>query len=350
MNNIIFVNKHSGSFDNDAFENAIQSIKCKCKSVEKHVGHYTHEMINQESDESGDTLFIVITQHANHARELSSMINLEKIQTVFIAGGDGMVHEVVNGINNNNTYTERITFSVIPLGSGNHLSKALNIKSIDDWNKSLDDMKITKVFPTVIYTKEKKQILSINTIIGGMPQLINDTSSHISKYIPRFAGWLKYDISTLYNMFLKFDNNITLHYSGDNDGDDDEIKNENNEISVHNIIAIFIQTTQSCGSDLVISKHIKPDQQNVSFSYFPQHSKFRILYEFVKEKFGYESKYMTRMIDKYSVIYLEGSGSGSGSGSNLSNVTVDGQNEKISVDSKIMIKKSLESFNFICLL
>jgi hypothetical protein len=197
-------------------------------------------------------------------------------------------------------------------------------------------MKVMKVFPTVVYTKEKKQVLSINTIIGGIPQLIND--------IPRFAGWLKYDLSTLYNMFLKFDNNITLH--SDNSSSDnsvDELKNENNENSIHvqDIMAIFINTTQSCGSDLVISKNIKPDQQNVSFSYFPQHSKFRILYEIIKEKFGYESKYMIRIIDKYSVIYLEGS--------NVTNITVDGQTEKITIDSKTMIKKSSEYFNFICL-
>jgi diacylglycerol kinase family enzyme len=340
MNYIIFVNEHSGSFDKNTFNNnIIQTIKVKFDLIEKYVDSV--EMINQESDKSSDTLFIFITQHTNHARDVSSLINLEKIQIVFIVGGDGMIHEVVNGVNNNNTYTERITLSVIPLGSGNHLSKALNIKSIDNWINSLDGMKLMKVVPTVVHTKEK-QVLSINTIIGGIPQLINDTSSQISKYIPRFAGWLKYDLSTLYNMFLKFDNNITLH--SDNSSSDnsvDELKNEINENSVQDIMAIFINTTQSCGSDLVISKNIKPDQQNVSFSYFPQHSKFRILYEFIKEKFGYESKYMIRIIDKYSVIYLEGS--------NVTNITVDGQTEKITIDSKTMIKKSSEYFNFICL-
>jgi len=334
MNYIIFVNEHSGSFDKNTFNNnIIQTIKVKFDLIEKYVDSV--EMINQESDKSSDTLFIFITQYTNHARDVSSLINLEKIQIVFIVGGDGMIHEVVNGVNNNNTYTERITLSVIPLGSGNHLSKALNIKSIDDWINSLDGMKVMKVVPTVVHTKEK-QVLSINTIIGGMPQLINDTSSQISKYIPRFAGWLKYDVSTLYHMFFKFDNHITLHC-----GCDDEIKNENNENSVHDIIAIFISTTQSCGSDLTISENIKPDQQNVSLSYFLKHNKLRILYEFIKEKFGYESKYMIRLIDKYSVIYLEGS--------NVTNITVDGQNEKIPIDSIIMIKKSLEYFNFICL-
>jgi len=334
MNYIIFVNEHSGSFDKNTFNNnIIQTIKVKFDLIEKYVDSV--EMINQESDKSSDTLFIFITQHTNHARDVSSLINLEKIQIVFIVGGDGMIHEVVNGVNNNNTYTERIILSVIPFGSGNHLSKALNIKSIDDWINSLDGMKLMKVVPTVVHTKEK-QVLSINTIIGGIPQLINDTSSQISKYIPRFAGWLKYDVSTLYHMFFKFDNHITLHC-----GCDDEIKNENNENSVHDIIAIFISTTQSCGSDLTISENIKPDQQNVSLSYFLKHNKLRILYEFIKEKFGYESKYMIRLIDKYSVIYLEGS--------NVTNITVDGQNEKIPIDSIIMIKKSLEYFNFICL-
>jgi diacylglycerol kinase family enzyme len=128
MNHIIFVNKHSGSFDNNAFENVIQSIKGKLKSVEKCVDSV--EMINKESNDSSDKLFIFVTQYANHARDVSSLIHLNNFDIVFIVGGDGMIHEVVNGVNNNNTYTERrITLSVIPLGSGNHLSKALNIKS-----------------------------------------------------------------------------------------------------------------------------------------------------------------------------------------------------------------------------
>jgi hypothetical protein len=63
------------------------------------------------------------------------------------------------------------------------------------------------------------------------------------------------------------------------------------------------------------------------------------LYELVKEKLGYQSKYMTRKINKYNVVYLEGS--------HLSTITIDGQNEKIHLDSRIMIKKSLEYFNFI---
>lgn len=75
MNHIIFVNKHSGSFDNDAFENVIQSIKSKFNCVEKCVDSI--EMINKESNDSSDKLFIFVTQYANHARDVSSFNSLE---------------------------------------------------------------------------------------------------------------------------------------------------------------------------------------------------------------------------------------------------------------------------------
>jgi diacylglycerol kinase family enzyme len=292
-------------------------------------------MINEENsknDENENKLLIFVTQYANHARDISSLIDLKHFDIIFVAGGDGMVHEVVNGINNNTTYIKiKMVLSVIPLGSGNHLSKSLNIRSLDEWKDSLvevDGVKRMKVFPTVVYTSNNKQLLSINTIIGGIPERINDTSTHISKYIPKFAGWLKYDVSTLYHIFSRFDNKITLHF-------------DESTHSIRDIIGIFIQTTESCGSDLMISKHIKPDQENISLCYISKKHNFRLLYEFIKEKLGYESRHLVRVVDKYNVVYLEGS--------HLENITIDGQTEKIPIDSKTMIKKSSEYFNFICL-
>ena len=326
MNNLIIVNEHSGSFDANTLDYVIQCIKYKFNLVEKYISYDTYEMINQKNNENINTLFIFVTRHINHAKNISSLIYLGNFHIIFIAGGDGMIHEIVNGLNHNKTYSNKNILSVIPFGSGNHLSKSLNIHSIDEWYNSLDKMQITKVFPTIVHTNDHRQILSINTIIGGLPELINSNSAHISKYIPRFAGWLKYDVSTLYSIFSDFDN-IMLQVG------------DQNESSIHYIAAIFIQTTQSCGSDFIISADIKPDQKNISLSYFLQQNKFRLLYELVKEKLGYQSKYMTRKINKYNVVYLEGS--------HLSTITIDGQNEKIHLDSRIMIKKSLEYFNFI---
>jgi hypothetical protein len=201
MNNIIFVNKNSGSFDNNAFNRVIESIKYRFNLIEKYIVDYKIEIINKESIENNNKLFIFFTQYTNHARDVSSLITLDNFNIIFIMGGDGTIHEIINGLNNNTTYTQRIILSVIPFGSGNHLSKSLNINSINEWNDSINDVKIMKVFPTIIYTKENKQILSINTIIGGVPEQINEISSYISNYIPRFIAWLKYDLGTLFTLF-----------------------------------------------------------------------------------------------------------------------------------------------------
>jgi diacylglycerol kinase family enzyme len=336
MKKIIFANKHSGSFNECVFHDVIETITCKLNCVEKYLDsdRCSAEMINEENSQNDENkLFIFMTEYINHARDISSLIDLKYFDIIFIAGGDGMVHEVVNGISNNNTYKKiNMLLSVIPLGSGNHLSKSLSIHSIHEWKDSLalalDGMKRMKVFPTVVYTNNNKQLLSINTIIGGIPERINDTRTHISKYIPKFAGWLKYDVSTLYHIFSSFDNKITLHF-------------DESTHSIRDIIGIFIQTTESCGSDLMISKNIKPNQENISLCYISKKGNFRLLYEFIKEKLGYESRHLVRVVDKYNVVYLEGS--------HLENITIDGQSEKIPIDSKTMIKKSSEYFNFICL-
>lgn len=353
LKKIIFVNKHSGSFRQSIFDDVIQTITYKLNCVEKYIDfdRCSAEMINEENSQNDENkLLIFVTQHANHARDISSLINWKHFDIIFLAGGDGIVHEVVNGINNNNTYIKiKMLLSIIPLGSGNHLSKSLNIHSIHEWKNSLalaiDSMRRMKVFPTVVYTNNNKQLLSINTIIGGIPERINNTSTHISKYIPKFVGWLKYDISTLYNIFSRFDSKITLHFINNNDKNEDttNIENENTNTvhSIHDVIAVFIQTTESCGSDLMISKNIKPNQENISLCYISKHCNFRLLYEFIKEKLGYVSRHLVRIIDKYDVVFLQGS--------ELENITIDGQTEKISIDSKIMIKKSSEYFNFICL-
>ena len=327
MNNLLFVNTNSGSFNEKILNNVIEKIKNKFNSV---IEYYDYTSDKTET-ENVDKLIIIKSQYANHAREVSTTYPLQHVHIIFIMGGDGMMHEVVNGLYRNNTFNNKIILSTIPSGSGNHLSKALHIHSINGWGESLHKMELTRVFPTIVHTSDDKKILSINTIIGGLPRSINDTASYIAHYIPHFIGWLKYDLSTLFNIFLKTENNITLYCNCD--------ATDNNESSIHNIIAIFIQTTQTCGSDLMISRNISLDQQNISLSYFTDYSKIRILYEFVKEKLGYESQYLIRSINEHGIIRLKGT----------SSVSIDGQNEHIPIDCGIKINRSSEYFNFIIL-
>ncbi len=67
------------------------------------------------------TVSVQITRAAGHARELAAQWKDCGI-TVIAAGGDGTIHEVVNGLAGGNC-----TLGIIPLGSGNDFVKMLNL-------------------------------------------------------------------------------------------------------------------------------------------------------------------------------------------------------------------------------
>ncbi len=61
------------------------------------------------------------THHPNHAREIAQHIR-DEYHVIIAAGGDGTVHEVVNGM-----VGGRASLAVIPIGSGNDFVKMLNL-------------------------------------------------------------------------------------------------------------------------------------------------------------------------------------------------------------------------------
>src|SRR5439155_18691748 len=71
----------------------------------------------------------VATQHAGHAVELAARARLEGYDTVVALGGDGTVHEVVNGLMQVGA-AERPRLGVVPIGSGNDFAFGAGV-SID---------------------------------------------------------------------------------------------------------------------------------------------------------------------------------------------------------------------------
>lgn len=67
----------------------------------------------------------VLTEHSGHARELAYAAALEGFDVVAAAGGDGTVHEVVNGLVD--AAQAGVKLGVIPIGSGNDFAFARNI-------------------------------------------------------------------------------------------------------------------------------------------------------------------------------------------------------------------------------
>lgn len=68
------------------------------------------------------------TQGPGHARELAERAGLEGYERVVAVGGDGTVHEAINGLMGlKPELRQRVAFGVVPAGSGNDFSRNLGV-------------------------------------------------------------------------------------------------------------------------------------------------------------------------------------------------------------------------------
>lgn len=83
-------------------------------------GEYVYKTLNDYKQ----NVEISLTERENHAEEIAA--EAKEYDTIVTVGGDGLVHEVVNGLMHNEN---RPALGVIPVGSGNDFAKSLNIKA-----------------------------------------------------------------------------------------------------------------------------------------------------------------------------------------------------------------------------
>ena len=69
---------------------------------------------------------VLETKYANHARELAMQAAQNNFEVILSAGGDGTLHQVLNGLLDSNV-KPLPTLGVIPLGSGNDFAGAVGV-------------------------------------------------------------------------------------------------------------------------------------------------------------------------------------------------------------------------------
>ncbi|KAG7092503.1 hypothetical protein E1B28_008854 [Marasmius oreades] len=81
---------------------------------------------------AGCTLDVVYTTHHGHATEIASKLPLDAFDALLTVSGDGLIHEVLNGLAQHSEPRKALSTAVapIPTGSGNALS--LNLMGIKD--------------------------------------------------------------------------------------------------------------------------------------------------------------------------------------------------------------------------
>ena len=81
---------------------------------------------------------IDFTQRPKHATDLAKRATTDKFEIVVAVGGDGTVHEVLNGI-----YGSNSSLGIIPIGAGNDISTCLGIPQ-KDIKKAIEIIKVGK--------------------------------------------------------------------------------------------------------------------------------------------------------------------------------------------------------------
>ncbi|MBV8085622.1 MAG: diacylglycerol kinase family lipid kinase [Chloroflexi bacterium] len=70
---------------------------------------------------------IIQTERAGHATTIAAGAVQRGVETIVAVGGDGTVHEVLNGLLAGGAAPARATLAIIPTGSGNDLARVLRI-------------------------------------------------------------------------------------------------------------------------------------------------------------------------------------------------------------------------------
>jgi len=145
---------------------------------------------------------IFVTKSPGHATKIISENNLSGYDAIIILGGDGTVHEVINGMMQNKK--NNIPIGIIPSGSGNSLIHDLGESN---HNKIID--KIVKNIPKEIDVLEvsdnERKIYSINLVGWGMGTDIGILAEKM-----RWLGPMRYNIASLIKIFTYTPRQATL--------------------------------------------------------------------------------------------------------------------------------------------
>ncbi len=77
--------------------------------------------------EAGCLPEVLWTTRRGHAEELARQAAKEGFAKIVACGGDGTIHEIVNGIMSSRSSTGAVTLGIVPTGTGNDLARELRI-------------------------------------------------------------------------------------------------------------------------------------------------------------------------------------------------------------------------------
>jgi sphingosine kinase len=163
------------------------------------IPHLKTQKINFES---------FITEYPSHAKKKINTYDLNEIERIIVLGGDGTMHEVINGMLSRND-DKNIPIGLLPTGSGNSLIHDLNQLDIKNTLNTILTDRIQKVDLLKI-TTPNEELFSINMIGWGM---VNDIGYQAENL--RWMGPMRYNVSSIMQIFKYLPRKANIEIDGE---------------------------------------------------------------------------------------------------------------------------------------
>lgn len=202
-----------------------------------------------------------ITQYPGHASDIIKTTSLSNYEAIVVFGGDGTIHEVINGMMTRSDNV-KIPIGVVPLGTGNALLHDLDILTVDKAIERILKKNIITIDLMECHTSGGL-IYSFNILGWGIPVTINEIAE---KW--RFLGIQRYNLATLSQIIHNPSWNCTITL------DDLVIKDK---------ITFFMAcNTQFTGNGMKIAPHALLDDGFMNAILLKKESRLKLVQLFLK--------------------------------------------------------------------
>ncbi|HVF29131.1 MAG TPA: diacylglycerol kinase family protein [Pyrinomonadaceae bacterium] len=143
------------------------------------------QTINERLRESLGEMDIVMTVAAGDASASAAQAARDGYERLFVGGGDGTLNEVINGVASVEGGLGRITFGLIPLGTGNDFAGALGIP--EDVDAAINVLLEDRVLEVDVGMLNDRHFVNVSA--GGF---IAEVSDAVNPQLKTVAGKLAY--------------------------------------------------------------------------------------------------------------------------------------------------------------
>ncbi|MDQ3585774.1 MAG: diacylglycerol kinase family lipid kinase [Acidobacteriota bacterium] len=143
------------------------------------------QAMNERLRERFGEMDIVMTVGSGDAARAAEEAAQAGCEQLFVAGGDGTLNEALNGVAGVDGALERITFGLVPLGTGNDFAAALGLP--EEIEAALDILSEGRVIEVDVGSLNERRFVNVSA--GGF---IAEVSDAVDPQLKSIAGKLAY--------------------------------------------------------------------------------------------------------------------------------------------------------------